>query len=74
MDQTTFEKRCDAFTAMLLENGFDSVQVVATSTHHNGTTIAHRGAGNWYARAGAVREWLVKNDERTRAQVRAEND
>jgi hypothetical protein len=61
--------------ACQLSEHFDSVQIIATSRAPEGHTIlSHWGKGNWYAREGSVREWLSVQEERTREQVRKEND
>lgn len=55
---------------------FDTVQIFV-SRHdmavEEGTISANRGSGNWFARFGQVREWLVKQDERAR-QISREED
>lgn len=58
-------------TAQLMEH-FDNVQIFATRQNNDDdTTItAHFGGGNWYARYGHVREWVTREEERARANVR----
>lgn len=57
---------------------FDSVQIFVTRANEadreedKGTINANLGGGNWFARYGQVRAWLVKCDERTREEVRGE--
>lgn len=61
----------DRHVAQLREH-FDAVQIVAVK-HINdseGTISYSNGAGNWYARTGLMREWLLKIDERERESIR----
>lgn len=56
---------------------FDSVQIFVTrhdAAIEDGTVSANLGSGNWFARYGQTREWVVKNDERARESVRHEDD
>jgi hypothetical protein len=58
-----------------LSEHFESVHVFV-SVHdgdHKGTFALDYGSGNFYARYGQVKEWIEKNDERTRNIVRVEN-
>jgi len=59
----------DRAIAPLMEH-FDTVQIVVTRLANDGTMLAARGRGNWYARVGSVRDWLVSEDENTRHGVR----
>lgn len=52
---------------------FDSIQMIATLKDEDGNTQIHAcGAGNFYARAGSAREWLIREEERCRIKVRTE--
>lgn len=55
---------------------FDSVQIFA-SRHEpeteNGTVSCNEGTGNWFARIGQVREWLIRRDEESKEAVRKED-
>lgn len=42
---------------------FDTIQVFATRSHPDGTVNCHYGDGNWFARYGQVRTWLVKEEQ-----------
>jgi hypothetical protein len=54
---------------------FDNVQIFATRHESGkGTINIHMGNGNWYARYGQVKEWIVKEEEDSRQSVREEND
>ena len=50
---------------------FDTVQVFVT--RHDVTTectvSVHSGSGNWHARCGQVREWMMQQDEFIRMSV-----
>ena len=53
----------------------DTVQVfISVYDASTGTTrhITH-GAGNWFAREGQVREWVLQNEERSRSEVHEED-
>lgn len=54
---------------------FDSVQIFVT-THQpaevGGTLHAAAGVGNWYARFGQIREWMIRTEESTKCAVRNE--
>jgi hypothetical protein len=55
-----------------LSEFFDTVQIFVTR-HENsevGTISVQKGSGNWYARVGQVHEWMTKNSEETREDVR----
>lgn len=58
-----------------LSEHFDSIQIFATRYDANseGATVnVSKGTGNWFARAGQVREWIIKEDEASRKSVRDE--
>ena len=51
---------------------FGSIQVFATKPGTNGGTLSfHEGHGNWFARYGQVKEWVTKEEEISRTQVRS---
>lgn len=55
-----------------LAEQFDSVQIFVTRHEQgqlDGTISSTVGSGNWYARFGNVREWLIQEDQRAREQV-----
>ena len=67
-------KLVDNHVNQLLEH-FDTVQIFASRhapTTHDGTVRMHSGAGNWFARYGQVRDWIVMQEERMRIVVRKE--
>lgn len=56
---------------------FDSVQIIVTvnePTTESGTLIYQAGTGNWFARFGSVREWLINQDEVARCQARRKEE
>lgn len=59
-----------------LAEHFDAVQVFAQKrVDGTGTIQAMQfGAGNWYARWGHVHEWMIKNDEQAKIELRKENE
>lgn len=53
-----------------LSEHFDSVQVVCTRSETDGSwSMYMKGAGNYFARVGSVREWLLRDEEGTRKNV-----
>lgn len=58
-----------------LREHFDSIEIIATRhlNDDDGTVLCHRGAGNWYARSAAIREWVLKADERDREAIRKQS-
>ena len=44
---------------------FDTVQVFATrySPDDGGTVNLNQGQGNWFARYGHIREWLIRTEK-----------
>lgn len=68
-DMERVRKACET-----LSEHYDSVQLFCTrheSGEHDGTINLNWGAGNYFTRSGQVREWLVKQDEIARGEVRA---
>lgn len=56
---------------------FDSVMIFATRhepAEHQGTLTFRWGSGNWYARYGHVREWLIREEEAMKVGVRKSDD
>ncbi len=52
---------------------FDTVHIFATRhmpAEHDGTIIINQGSGNWSARYGQVREWIIMEEERMRVPGR----
>ena len=58
-----------------LGKDFDAVQVLASKVDADGNTITIAvGTGNWYARYGQIRDWLVTHEEHTRVGVRRQTE
>lgn len=56
---------------------FDSVHVFVTRHEpgqENGTVTINLGSGNWFSRYGQIRNWINKEEESSREEVRREND
>lgn len=68
-------KRVKAAVSLLAEH-FDTVQVFTTryESAEEGTIQCNSGQGNWYARRGQVQEWLTREDEDTRENVRKKDE
>lgn len=59
----------------VLSEHFDTVHVFVTRYEGGedyGTVNIQMGYGNWFARKGQVEQWLVKDDEDIRSEVRKE--
>jgi hypothetical protein len=65
------EKRVRTAVQTLAEF-FDTVQIFCTRQENTegGTIHVQRGEGNWFARVGQTRDWLLHHDEVTREQAR----
>jgi hypothetical protein len=58
-----------------LSEHFDTVQVfVQRTASEGGTMTLHLGTGNWYARYGQVREWIIKREEEARIESRKDEE
>lgn len=76
------ETKEDADVAMVrghvnaLSEHFDSVQIFCTRYENDkdGTISVQLGAGNYHARNGHIRDWLIKEEEATRIGVRADTE
>ncbi len=50
---------------------FDSVHIFVTRhLGQDGTANINKGVGNWFARAGQIRDWCIRADESTRFDMR----
>lgn len=65
------EKLLDEHVAKLMEH-WENVQIFCSRTVDGGqfTCGVNRGAGNYYAREGQVRQWLTEEDEVSRRMGR----
>lgn len=52
--------------AAALGEHFDSVLILTTRTESGMTQMGNVGRGNWYGQYGSAREWIVKQEARTR--------
>lgn len=48
-----------------------SVQIFVTK-HEDGTGSMIHGSGNWYARYGQIKEWVIENEQRMKLAVEDE--
>lgn len=58
---------------LTLSEHFDAIQIFASRYNgecEKGTTSWTFGVGNWFAREGQVREWLVKETEASKIETR----
>lgn len=61
-----------------LSEHFDTIQIFATRVadevdeEKGGTVNCNWGSGNWFARYGHIRYWMIKQDEQARNEVRDE--
>lgn len=55
---------------------FENVQIFANNLEHGGkhTTHFQMGSGNWYARYGHAKAWVIQQEERERKSVWCESD
>jgi hypothetical protein len=73
------ESQRDEFAAHLhkvaksLHEHVDSVRIICTISCPDGTSqMIARGAGNWYAQFGSCKEWIAREEEKTRVDERKE--
>lgn len=57
-----------------LREHFDVVHIFASSLlpGEDQTRFWQRGSGNWFARLGHIKDWIIREDERARSEVRRE--
>lgn len=68
-------ERLDA-ALKVLEEHFDTVQIFTTrydGGEGHGTVYGIRACGNFYARYGQVRHWLLLEDEATRLKAKLDD-
>lgn len=61
--------------ALKLGEHFETVQIFATrhqseTEDNTGTVNCNYGVGNWFARLGFVKDWVIRQDEYTRIGCR----
>lgn len=57
-----------------LSEHFDSVQIFVTRLEANATRSWVHGEGNWYARYGQIVEWIQREDEHGRQEIRKDDE
>lgn len=57
-----------------LREYFETVQILCTSLlpDDGKTRFWQRGSGNWFARVGQIKDWIIRQDEESRCEVRRE--
>ena len=70
--QAAVKKIVDSALAQIMELGATGAQVFVTMPFDNSTahSMHTSGEGCWYSRWGAVKEWVVSNEELMRIQER----
>lgn len=68
MTQEAADAAVERFANALAEH-FDSVQIVASWHEEGRTRNAHHGCGNVYARAGLMREFVMRSDAEQQADM-----
>lgn len=61
-------------TSARLSEHFDTVQIFVTRQTSDGTVNCQWGSGNWFARYGQIKQWLVKEDEAACVECRKSED
>jgi hypothetical protein len=58
-----------------LSEHFETVQIFVTRHEGmlDGSVGANVSSGNWFARYGQVREWIIQQEERMKESIRMEN-
>lgn len=76
MSKDDLEKLTEKHAVQLSEH-FESVIILGTRLVGDGeryTEMVFKSRGNWYAHKGMMEEWLTRADERTRKEVREDED
>lgn len=63
------QRRVQGCAASLMEH-LDSVQIIATKKDGDESVRFQVGRGSWYERYGAVKDWIYKEEERSRGEAR----
>ena len=72
-DQEARDLKVMADHVARLEEHFDTVQIFCSRGSDDGGTITCQlGGGNWFARYGQIRQWIVKQEEEFRQEVTRE--
>lgn len=69
VDVERLRDACDRLAAH-----FETVQIFATRANKGGedgsTLMFNQGSGNYFARYGQVKDWIIREEEVSRSQVR----
>ncbi len=65
--------KIEGFCSQLQEHHLVNVRVFVTRKEGTNCKAINRGNGDFYSILGAVKEWIVEQDERTKLSVRNEN-
>lgn len=69
-------RRIDDAVKMLTEH-FDAIQVFVTrheSGELGGTVRVSKGVGNWYARYGQIKHWIIVEEHASRLSVKPDGE
>ena len=58
----------------MLGEHFDCVQIFVTTKNSGYTETIATGIGNYYARIGIARDWIIREEERSRVRVRQQEE
>lgn len=72
-EMDVIDEKVKAFVQSMLEHHLVNIRVFITKTEEGQAKLYDYGGGDWYAIYGGVREWLIKQDERSKEMVRAES-
>lgn len=53
-----------------LKTSFDTIHIFATKYSDDDTASFQVGIGNWKARIGQIKDWIIEQDEMTRENAR----
>jgi hypothetical protein len=66
------DEKVKAFVTDLLQHHLVNIRVFITKTEEGLAKTYDHGGGDWYSVYGSVREWLIKQDERSKISVHQE--
>lgn len=67
-------ERCAEECAQKLSEHFDSVRIIAVRHTKGVSAVFSTGRGDFYSQLGASRDWVIRQNERTRVNERADNE
>lgn len=71
-EMDVIQEKVKAFCQSLTEHHLVSVRVFVTKTETGLAKSYNHGGGDWYSTYGAIREWLLQQDERSKINVQQE--